>query len=463
MKTLKCMFLVTAIVLMLVLAPGGTWVVNSRSQPNFVSAKSYSAPAAPVSQDIPQWIKGLVNQAFKAVSNVAIPFANLIQKAVIVATSAASKDLKDFSSCPSNDAQLLYNNLKTHRNNLNQTIAAAKQADEQAQQARVNCKNTVPADFRAQCDLAYNNLSFAATKVAAENARSAVQSAMNVLTSLKCISGCNKTGKLVVPTVGLEPGGTLNLNQTAQTIIDLNKTNPREDVLPAAPRPTNGRLDTTVCTAWNFGQFGVNLDAVGSGDFSQMFGYRAPGCSRTEKLSICTNWNMSVLLPKLKELRIVPPGVQLPDVEIVVPNRTFRVVSNVTQSACRTPVTICTRPSGSLVINFNKGTNPLDILSTSACDETRTIGCSDPLFGLTPTYTTIQVPDLAHAKVKIKAGRVTTAAELIVDLTRPEFKLSCAGQDLQLPMPPRLRYGTQVIDLPYVCTEPRFVSVVANP
>ena len=131
-----------------------------------------------------------------------------------------AEDCLDFTSCPSPAAQTLYNDLETKRNQLQQTIAAATQADIQARGALATCLATVPSipiDFRPQCRLAYNNLPFASTIVSARAALAAVNTALTALRNLKCISGCNKTGKLVYPTVRFQAGGKINLTQTAQT------------------------------------------------------------------------------------------------------------------------------------------------------------------------------------------------------------------------------------------------------
>ena len=129
------------------------------------------------------------------------------------------------------------------------------------------------------------------------------------------------------------------------------------------PRQTNGRVDMKICTGWDLGSFGVNLDAVGSLDLSNVVGFEAPHCSRTERVYVCTNWDMSLLLPKLKDLRIVPPGVQLPDITLSIPQRTLRVPSGVAPASCSTPATICTGASGTLNFDVNLGTNPLDLIA----------------------------------------------------------------------------------------------------
>jgi hypothetical protein len=219
-----------------------------------------------------------------------------------------------------------------------------------------------------------------------------------------------------------------------------------------------------ICTGWDLGSFGVNLDAVGSLDLSSVVGFEAPHCSRTERVSVCTNWDMTVLLPKLKELRLVPPGVQLPDISVSIPSRTLRVPSGVAPASCSSPATICTGASGTLNFDVNLGKNPLDLIANFAsCTQTTTIGCKSPPFGVAPTYSSFNVPDLTKATVRWRATRITSAGEINVDLTRTEFNLACANRDLEVPLPPQVTVGAQVVNLPFVCLEPRFVSIVANP
>lgn len=465
MRTFRASLL-ALLVCSLIFTRTSTNVTATKSLPNSPTVEVTGSAETSAPQDIPQPIKDLINQAFRAVSNVTIPLANQVSQWLTQARNAAQKTASDFTSCPSPAAQTLYNDLETKRAQLQQIINAATQADAQAKAALASCRATVPSipiDFRPQCNLAYNNLPFAATKVSAQAALAAVNTALTSLRNLKCISGCNKTGKLVYPTVRFEPGGKINLTQTAQTYIDLSQTTSTLSLLPV-PRQTNGRLDMKICTGWDLGSFGVNLDAVGSLDVNKMVGFEAPHCSRTERVSVCTNWNMSLLLPKLKELRFVPPGVQLPDVQVSVPLRTLRVPSGVAPASCSTPVEICTGASGTLNFNITLGTNPLDLIANlTSCTQKTSIGCQNPPFGVTPVYSNVPMPDLKRATITWRATRITSAGEVTVDLTRTEFNLACANRDLEVPLPPQVTVGTQVVNLPFVCVEPRLVNLVANP
>lgn len=457
--------LLALLVCSLIFTRTSTNVTATKSLPDSPTVEVTRSAEASAPQDIPQPIKDLINQAFRAVTNITIPFANQVNQWLAQATAAAQKTASDFTSCPSPAAQTLYNDLETKGNQLRQIIDAATQADAQARTALATCRATVPSipiDFRPQCNLAYNGLPFAATRVSAQAALAAVNTALTSLRNLRCISGCNKSGKLVFPTVKFEPGGTINLTQTAQAYIDLSQTTTPPNLFPV-PRQTNGRVDMRICTGWDLGSFGVNLDAVGSLDPSKIVGFEAPHCSRTERVSVCTNWDMSVLLPKLKELRIVPPGVQLPDVTVSIPQRTLRVPSGVAPSSCSSPAEICTGASGTL--NFNVSlTNPLDFFADlTSCTQTTTIGCKSPPFGVTPTYSSFNVPDLTRATIRWRAARITSAGEATFDLTRTEFNLACANRDLSVPLPPRVSVGAQLVNLPYICVEPRLVNLVANP
>jgi hypothetical protein len=189
-----------------------------------------------------------------------------------------------------------------------------------------------------------------------------------------------------------------------------------------------------------------------------MVNIEPPHCAARENIPICTRWNISALLPRLRELRLVPPEVQVGNIDVQVPMRSLRVINGVSPAACSTPLRIC-RPNGT--VQFNQGQNAFSVTAGVSCTEQVTLGCLEPAFGLQPTYTTVQVPDLSRATVRLVGGRFTPG-QFSVDLSRPEFQASCTGTDITLPLPPTVQLSSQTVDLPFLCTQPTWVNLVSN-
>jgi len=169
------------------------------------------------------------------------------------------------------------------------------------------------------------------------------------------------------------------------------------------------------------------------------------------------------LLPKLQKLRIVPPEVRVPNVQVTIPKRDIRVLSGLTTSNCSNPVKICAQPNGvSLGINFSA--NPLDVLRPEqqcAANGQLTVGCADPPFGLVPTFTTITIPDPVHAKVSWSGGSFNLRSAEI-DLTKPELEVTCTRQNITCPTLPKLKVTEATVETG-VCLSPQFRPVVAHP
>lgn len=387
-------------------------------------------------QSVPPAVQQIINGLFQVFNNVVIPFADKVNQWKNDAQAAAQKTVADFTGCPSPAAQNLYNDLRTKRTNLDQTIAMATQQDQAAQQARTNCRNQVPTNYRPACDAAYNGLPFAGIRVSAQAARNSVNAAMTALRNLRCISGCNQTASLLFPTVTVQPT-TLNVRT------------------PSAQ----------VCTQWRPGTLGFDTNTSGT-TLSATVTAQLPACTRTETVSAC-NWDLRVLLPVLQRVRLVPPEVTPANIQITVPNRTIRVVSGLTQS-CSQPYRVCKTISTNANFQVDLTNNPLTNLQnvmngiSSQCTEWLTVGCSNPPFGLTATYQNVQVPDLTRAQISWSGGRLQPGS-VTVDLTQAQFSVACRAESLNLPGVPQLNIGTQRVNFPFLCLQPQMRTLVANP
>lgn len=404
--------------------------------PAFMPVSAGITPARETTaQGIPPAVQQLINQAFQAVSQVVIQNAEKINQWKNEALAAAQKTVKDFTGCPSNAAQTLYNDLKNKRASLQQIISAANAADQQAQAARQTCRNSVPnnATFKTACDLAYNNLPFAGIKASAQAALSAVNTAIYVLKNLKCISGCNKTATLVFPTVSIQSG-------EPQTV------------------------DIKVCTQWEPGEFIFNSDA-GNGELSAFVLAKLPKCKATSTFQLAgCEWKLDVLLDNLKRIRVIPPDVELSQVKLDVPTSRVRYISGFNQT-CSQPFKICKQFTSSGTVTFDLGGNPIASLQsalqnvTGTCTQEVTVGCLNPPFGITPTYSTIQVPDPTKAKITWEGGRLRPGS-ITVDLTK--FRNACTPKPLKIPGIPKIDIGKQVVNFPFLCLQPQFSNLVAN-
>jgi hypothetical protein len=395
-------------------------------------------------------VRDLLNRFFGGVKDRVIQGADRADQYRRAAEEAAKKTARDFASCPSPAAQQIYNELKANRDRLQVIKTASEQADADARASRDRCRVAMPPSLDPECDAAYATLLFRRQAEAAGAAITAIDKALNVLKDLKCIAGCDRAAVLLYP--------------TPENMTVAQARNPRAELsLPGATVSTaNGSIEITACTAWDAGSVSASLDA-GNGELDASVRARLPHCTRTETFVLCTQWELSILLPKLQQINVIPPTVKLPEVSISIPNKEVRVVTGVTTTACLTPVTICKRAQGT--ISFDTG-DPLSMLTgnVQGCVERVQIGCANPAFGLTPTYTTVQVPDLAQARVTWKGTASIKGGSITVDLTKPEFRLACKSTSApQVPGPPRPGFGTGRIDLPFLCRQPRWVNVVANP
>jgi hypothetical protein len=390
---------------------------------------------------IPSAVQQLINQAFQTVSGIVIANANKINQWKNEAIEAGKKTASDFTSCPSPAAQTLYNDLKYKRTSLNQVIADATAADQQAVQARATCKSTVPntTAFKAACDAAYNNLPFVGIKASAQAALASVNAAIETLKNLKCVSGCAKNASLVFPTVSVQPGTPVGAN-------------------------------VTVCDSWEQGQFSFNADS-GDGELSAAVKAKLPKCksTKTYPLAAC-EWNLQTILSNLKLLKLVPPEVTLPRATLDIPKQSLQVLSGLNQGSCNQPFKVCKQisgsASGSANITLTLGADPVASLNSAlqsvsaSCTQQATVGCLNPVFGLTPSYTTVQIPDVTKAKLTWTGEPGVKGGSITIDLSK--YESSCTPKPLMFPGMPKVNTGKQTINFPFLCLQPQFSNVVAN-
>jgi hypothetical protein len=379
-----------------------------------------------------------IGQFFKNLKNKIIADAEKLANWKNDAEKAAKKTIKDFTDCPSPEAQNLYDDLKGKLEKAKETKRLAEEADRQAQEARENCKRTTR--LNAQCDASYNSLSFRVTANAAGATIASLETAINTLKQLKCPSGCDKTGRIVYPAI--------------QSPIGME--------IVKVPTPPFGNVpvplvnEITYCSSWRRGSFWADWD-TGNGEFSGSWDLKLPKCEKTAKISVCTAWDLNLLLPKLQKLNIVPPNVSIGDFKVEVPNKNISVISGVKQANCNKPIKIAKRYS--VTLNLELGSNPLEVLPKQG-QEMVEIGCAEPAFGLEPISNNVSVPDLTKVRINWK-GITVKGGYIEIDMTKPELQVTCKKGFPSIKVP-TVSIGRGYLDLPYVCLKPRFIDVVAK-
>jgi hypothetical protein len=373
--------------------------------------------------------QAIVDKLFAPFKAIVVPHANQFGPWLTEAIEVAKREAAYYGGCPSPAAQSQYDRLKTRRQQTVEAREMAQSAMEQAARALQDCRNSTGNS--PLCGASYTTLPFAGQYAAAESLVKALDASITAMRSLRCVSGCGQTARISVPTASIKPGGTVS----QQLVIN------------------------DVCTQWDRGGFGVNPTAILSGNTAQMANIEPPHCAARENIPVCTRWNISLLLPRLRDLRLVPPEVQIGNIDLQVPMRSLRIVNGVSPTACSTPLRIC-RPNG--ILEVNQGQNAFTVTAGGSCTDFITVGCQEPPFGLQPTYATVQVPDLARATVRLVGGRFTPP-QFSIDLSRPEFQAACGGSDITLPLPPTIQLSSQTVDLPFLCTRPTWVNLVSNP
>lgn len=373
-----------------------------------------------------------VNAFFSSVASFTDPILGQLNSWKTQAQQAAAKGVEDWGSCPSPGAQTTYNQIESRRDQIQQSINAANAMKDQAEDALAACK----ASFNnsPMCTTAYNTLALHAAITSLEGAKSGLDAALNALKNLKCPKGCQQSASVSVPTPSLQGQGTWSL------------TNP-------------GWVSVEACTQVDLGSIGVDTGALGSGNLSQLIEAEAPSCSRTERLSICTNWDLAKLLALLKRLELVPPDAGA--ITVDVPTQKISVFSGLQSTSCQTPLRVCV-PGGNVTISVNQGA-PLFNGTYQGCASYQTLGCQVPPFGLAPQYTDVDVPDVGRATIRWTGGK---PGSVQVDLSGGDFRGICLGRgrtSLQIPKLPKVVMQQTQVNLPFLCVQPTWVNVVANP
>ena len=348
------------------------------------------------------------------------------------AQTDAGRAASYWGGCPSPAAQDAYDQIEAHRDATNAALQDALAMKAQAESARSSCKSSFGNS--PMCDATYNTLAIHGQITTLQTAKGALDTALNAMRNLQCVNGCSQSASLPVPYPDLQPSQT-----------------------KGGSTRTTGWRRGEVCTRMDLGSLGVNPSAFASGNLQQVVEAEMPSCARTERFAICTQWDLPRLQIELERMRLVPPNVG--QISVDVPSRQVSVVTDLRAVRCRDPLEVCV-PGGT--VSVNDGGSLFDG-SSKACGSKQTIGCEQPPFGLQPTQTTIELPDPSRASIRW-GGRQPGSVE--VDLTVRAFAGTCLGDDgksQQIPESPRVAPGVSVVDLPFLCTQPSYTDLVANP
>jgi hypothetical protein len=237
-----------------------------------------------------------IDQIFAAVSSFTHAVMSQLDTMKSQAQQAASQTAEYWGSCPSQSAQTKYEQVKSNRGDVNAAHQDAVAMRNQALAARTNCKSTFSNS--PLCDATYNDLALHGAITALESARSVLDQALNAMKSLQCVSGCSQTATLQVPVPTIQDQGEWSLT---------------------APGWVRGE----VCTGFDLGSFDINTSAFATGNLSQLFQTQAPGCTRTERFALCTDWDLEALLETLQRRQRVSPEVD--QITVDLPNRPLSV------------------------------------------------------------------------------------------------------------------------------------------
>lgn len=307
-----------------------------RTETNPARTTCDRTPHPPSAQDI-------VNQVFAAVRGAAVAGANQITQWGNEVRNAANKTGNDFAGCPSNAAQQTYDTVKSDRAKAQAVRDQARQQDEAAKTARQNCSNQTGGS--PLCNAAYNELPFAGQAVAAQAVMDAADAALNSLRALKCVAGCGSQAKVVVPTVTAGPFVPVKLGgQEVQVCSQWSggKLTAHLEASASASVAASGGTQVKAVSAGGSAQGGMMVSGKVSGGVDADI----PKCERTETVKLpapgyCA-WKVDVLLPHLKNLKLVPPEVTPADVKVNVPSKQVKYVSGVTTGQCSQQTKVCT-------------------------------------------------------------------------------------------------------------------------
>ena len=429
-------------------------------------ALAFAASAAWAQPNLPNVAKKAVGDFFSAVKNRVIADADKVDQWRNDATAAARKTATDFASCPSPDAQRLYDDMKSKRDKAQATQTQANQAVAAADAALQSCLSAWPdvpgGSLPSPCHATYTGLPFKGIRDAAQAAVDALNAAMNALKALKCIAGCNKTAGVDYPScalAGVHGGGTVNVNVGGMTAAGLQG---------AATVNQNLSLGNgfDVCVEWDPGSFSPIWNPGPSGVQAGV-DIRYPKCKRTVHVpgSICTAWDITLVLPKLRELKLVPPEVVAGELKIEVATQNISYVTVEQAPSCTKEVVLCTGISAGCFAP-PPALHPADIAKAmgALCTDKTFVGCAQPAFGLVVVNKTASVPDPSQGTVTWKGPKLK-AGSIKVDFTRPEFSIACRthGAGPNTGGAPSVTCSNKHLDLPFICLEPRFASIVGNP
>jgi hypothetical protein len=414
-----------------------------------------------------------INSFFRDLKNKVIDGANQLAQWKADAEAAGRKTASDFTDCPSQTAQNLYNDLKNKLSKAREVKRQAEESDQEGQAQRDKCKNLFPA-FKPQCDGGYNSLQFKTTAAAAAGTIASLEAAINALKNLKCQSDCNRQGKIHFPKLEDETnsnsattagGYTVSLNNKGE-YYDVAIEEPKSEgaasggsgsfTIGNSQRRGSGASEISYCAAWDPGQFQAIWD-TGSGSFTDRLMEKLPKCREIKKTSCCTSWDLTLVLPKLQKANLIPPDVKVTDLRVEIPKKTINAITDLKRQSCSQPVKICRRANAAVTLDATS--NPLTA-ATNSCQEWAEIGCASPAFGLLPVSGTAQVPDNTRVKISWKGVNVKPGS-VEVDMTKPEFVSTCYEG---CKVSKNLAHKTQTVSetLTWVCLDPRFANVVAN-
>lgn len=375
-------------------------------------------------------IQQLVANAFQAVTQATVAHINQIANWSNTVQGWAQKKASDWGSCPSQGAQDAYNQAKSYRDMIDASLVQAQKIKADAEVAKTQCLMATNND--ALCGTTYNTLIVHTWISNLTAARSSINAGMATMAALQCPAGCAQTAQLSVPTASIKAGGSHNLS------------------LP-------GKLNLPVCTALDLGSLAFNPSAVASGNLPQMVQAKAPSCTATTNLQVCTDWDLEALLAELKRVNIVPPTVG--QITLDIPSKNITVVTGAELASCKSALEVC-EPSGNVSVSLNEGKGLFG--GSASCAKKIPVGCMAPPFGLQPSTTQLSVPDLTNATVRWSKQNFGSVK---VDLTAPQFASMCRGRSrsFTIPRPPVISMGSTTVPLPFICTKPNMVKVVANP
>jgi len=351
------------------------------------------------------------------------------------ARDLANKTASNFEGCPSDAAQGFYNGLKNKRERAIGIRDAAERENSRAESAERDCQHSPGANipgYAALCRTAYNGLPFRGIKDTANSVIGAIDYALAVLRGLRCVR-CTGNGSLAI---------------TVPTLEKWELT-----------RPSSAQ-GLEVCTRWE-GNFSYS---VGTEGLSAQIQNALPRCTRKQRINFC-DWDITLLVPELKRLNIVPPNAGSVRIESI-PTKRIEVITGLRQDNCREQLRLCTRVAGSMTVPFDTGGDPVNSLRSAMasieahCQEQTSVACTDPPFGLTPVTSTIDVPDYSRVRISWETPCGPSAA-IEVDLTQQNFHFACKATCAPpIPGLPVAKFGQRVIRFPFICANSQTLNVV---